>query len=300
MRIGLIDVDSHRSPNLALMKLSAHHKNYGDTVEWAMIGERYDRVYMSKVFSFTEDYGLPINCDDIRKGGTGYRLYDQWLPDEIEHTCPDYGLYPQYDHAYGFLTRGCVNKCPFCVVPRKEGIIRPHADISEFISDKKTAILFDNNIVASDHGLEQLKKIVDMKIKIDANQGLDARIIAGNRDIANLLGRVKWIRSLLHLAFDNTAYTPFVDRAVEYLREAGIKPYRLIFYVLTKNDNIEDALWRIHHLKELGCQPYVMPYRDLDHHIEPSSELRRLSRWCNNKWVFKSCEWEEYTRKVKH
>ena len=33
MRVGLIAVDS-KHPNLALMKISAYHKNQGDAVEW--------------------------------------------------------------------------------------------------------------------------------------------------------------------------------------------------------------------------------------------------------------------------
>ena len=55
MNIGLVDVDSHNYPNLALMKISAWHKAHGDIVEWAMpmFGD-YDRVYQSKIFTFTD------------------------------------------------------------------------------------------------------------------------------------------------------------------------------------------------------------------------------------------------------
>ena len=126
MRIGLIDVDGHNYPNLALMKLSAHHKLMGDEVEWyTPWGDRYDIVYKSKVFSFTPDYDLAINADQVVSGGTGYAIalkdgverYD-WARDHslagpIEHIYPDYLLYPQYcnDTAYGYLTRGCPRCC---------------------------------------------------------------------------------------------------------------------------------------------------------------------------------------------
>ena len=46
MKIGLIDVDGHNFPNLPLMKISAYHKQCGDTVEWVNLFEHYDRVYM--------------------------------------------------------------------------------------------------------------------------------------------------------------------------------------------------------------------------------------------------------------
>lgn len=122
MNIGLIAVDSD-FPNLALMKISQYHKNNGDAVEWYTPFNEYDIVYMSKIFSFTPDYNQWItNAKHIRKGGTGYDLHIT-LPEEMEYVKPDYSIYPHIDNktAYGFLTRGCPNKCKWCVVPRKEG-----------------------------------------------------------------------------------------------------------------------------------------------------------------------------------
>ena len=74
MKIGLIDADGHNFPNIPLMKISAYHKTRGDQVEWynPIISGHVDRVYMSKVFSFTPDYDLPIYADQIIKGGSGY------------------------------------------------------------------------------------------------------------------------------------------------------------------------------------------------------------------------------------
>ena len=140
MKIGMIDVDGHHYPNLALMKLSAYHKAKGDQVEWYTGIDYYDRVYLSKVFGFTLDEERVIQADEVVRGGSGYKLFDQWLPEDIEHICPDYSLYPMFPEAYGFLTRGCVNKCSFCIVPRKEGGIRKHSDITEFLDGRKSAI----------------------------------------------------------------------------------------------------------------------------------------------------------------
>ena len=113
MRIGLIDVDGHRFPNLCLMKLSAYHKTRGDTVEWYDSGKWYDLVYMSRVFTdtYSKDYEGSIKAYHVIKGGTGYGL-DNKLPDIVEHMHPDYGLYPEFaGTAYGFLSRGCPRGC---------------------------------------------------------------------------------------------------------------------------------------------------------------------------------------------
>ncbi len=291
MKIGLIDVDGHNFPNLALMKLSAWHKAQGDTVEWAQSFRRYDLLYKSKVFTFSTERPFLVSADKIITGGTGYRDYSTALPDEIEHTCPDYSLYPEFRAAYGFLTRGCPNRCPWCVVPKKEGAIRPHAELSEFIADRKEAILLDNNVLASDFGLSQIEEIVRRGIRVDCNQGLDARIIAGNPDIARLLARVKWIR-YIRMAYDHAANEEPVMKAIENLKTAGVKPYRMFFYVLVKD--IADALKRIEQLRSAGVQPFAQPYRDFDNHTKPSVEQRRLARWCNHKAIFNSIRFRNY------
>lgn len=202
MNIGLMAVDSVY-PNLALMKISSWHKAKGDCVEWYNPFDEYDVVYMSKVFSFTEDSRQYMtNAKEIRKGGTGYSLSVK-LDEAIEFVTPDYSIYPKIDDrtAYGFLTRGCPNRCKWCVVPRKEGGIKPYMDVEEIAVDGRNELyLMDNNILACDYGLEQIEKIIRMnegrkkKIKVDFNQGLDARLVTD--EIAKMLSRLKWIKRI--------------------------------------------------------------------------------------------------------
>ncbi|WP_443683742.1 hypothetical protein [Phocaeicola plebeius] len=137
MNIGLLAVDSNY-PNLALMKISSYHKARGDKVGWYNPFDHYDKVYMAKVFSFTEDYRQWItNADQIEKGGTGYDIKKVLLP-EIDRMIPDYDLYNvDKNLAYGFLTRGCPNRCKWCVVPAKEGNIAPYMDIAEVSAGRK-------------------------------------------------------------------------------------------------------------------------------------------------------------------
>ena len=143
-RIGLVDVDGHNGfPNLALMRISAWHKALGDMVEWWDGMLPYDRIYMSKVFTFSPDNDTVMQSDEIIRGGTGYRDYGS-LPEEIEAMPPDYSIYPRYPYAVGFLTRGCIRSCPWCIVPRKEGGIRPAATWQEIKRpDSRTIIFLD-------------------------------------------------------------------------------------------------------------------------------------------------------------
>ena len=178
MKIALVDVDGHSGfLNLALMRLSARHKAQGDDVEWWNGFTHYDRVYLSKVFTFTPDFDTVIDADEIITGGTGYKDYTS-LPPDVEATPPDYSIYPQYQRAIGFLTRGCIRNCPWCIVPRKEGYIHPAATWEEIKRpDSREIIFLDNNVLASGHGLEQIGRMGGEPVWVDFNQGLDGPVI---------------------------------------------------------------------------------------------------------------------------
>ena len=218
MRIGLIDVDGHNYPNLALMKLSAWHKAQGDAVEWWWSDlVYYDIVYMSKVFSdtYTPDRPEPLNADRVVKGGTGYAIrtengremyhpeLDPPLPPEVEHIYPDYSLYPALTRgtAYGFLTRGCPRGCGFCHVGPKEGRCSVKvADLSEFWRGQENIVLMDPNLLACRDKWELLGQLGDSGARIDFNQGLDIRFATDPRVVEGLASlRVK----CLHFAWDN-------------------------------------------------------------------------------------------------
>lgn len=285
-RIGIIDVDGHNFPNLALMKIASYHKSIGDKVEWASV-EGYDRTYMSKVFSFTPNHITLANLGEVIKGGTGYGLNE--LPAEIEKTTPDYSIYPKFKAAYGFLTRGCPNKCNWCIVPDKEGNIRAYSDIEEFLNGRRSAILMDNNVLAHEHGLQQIEKIIRLKIKVDFNQGLDSRLITN--DVAQLLSKVRWYAPL-RLACDTVSQMPYIEKAVKLLRKHGTTPSRYFVYVLVKD--IEDAKKRVDFLRGLNVDPFAQPYRDFLNNKEPTKEQRRFARWVNHKATFKTIDFKDY------
>ncbi|KAA6344032.1 hypothetical protein EZS27_008331 [termite gut metagenome] len=230
MRIGLIDVDGHHFPNFALMKIANFHKTAGDTVEWVNYLKHYDKVYQSKVFTFTSDIQTPVQADESLKGGTRYKMYGELFCEDME---PEYFLYPQYPAAYGFLTRGCIRRCRWCIVPEKEGGIRPYRDIETVLQGRKTAILMDNNVLASNHGLKQLEKIIDLKCKVDFNQGLDNRLVTD--EIAKMLSKIKWIR-YIRFAYDTVRSVEPLLSATEKLNRYGVKKLQDIRLCTCKGD----------------------------------------------------------------
>lgn len=299
MRVGLIDVDGHNYPNLALMKISAWHKARGDTVEWWWSDLfHYDVVYMSKVFSdtYTPDHQEPLNADQVIKGGTGYAITleggrevyhperDKPLPPEIEHIRPDYSIYKKLTPktAYGFLTRGCPRGCPFCHVGAKEGRASIKvADLSEFWRGQRNINLMDPNILACPERWDLLEKLVASRAYVDFNQGLDIRL--ADQDVADLLGKMRIER--LHFAWDNPEedLRPYFERFSGWYRRKD--PAKKGVYVLTNfNSTLEKDLARIYALRDMGYSPYVMIYNK----SQAPQEVRHLQRWCNNRLIFKA------------
>ena len=286
MKIGLVDVDSHNWPNLCLMKLSAYHKVQGDQVEWWKPEGRYDIVYKSRVFTdmYSKDTVTVSNAERVILGGTGYGLKEN-LPDAVEHSYPDYSLYPQFpDTAYGFLSRGCPRNCGFCIVSGKEGRKSIQvADLSEFWDGQKEIKLMDANLLACPEHEKLIQQLAESRAWVDFSQGLDIRLITP--DNAALLNRVR--TKTIHFAWDN----PNVDLTGCFQRFSELSKIRDFrrkrVYVLTNyNSTHEQDLYRVDTLRRMGYDPYVMVYE------RPTAPpvTRHLQRWVNNKRIFRTVE----------
>lgn len=296
MKVGLIDVDGHRFPNLALMHISAHHKAHGDDVEWWWSDlVHYDVVYMSKIFSdaYSPDIPPPMNADRVIKGGTGYAIHttngkeifdkekDFDLPPEVEKTFPDYSIYPQYSFAVSMTSRGCPRGCAFCHVAAKEGRCSTKvANVSDFWCGQKEIKVLDPNITACSEKRDLMQQYIDTHAKIDFTQGLDIRLL----DQYDIQDVNKMRIGTLHFAWDNpndNLKPKFEDFAKSFRRRTNIGTV----YVLTNFcSTLDQDLYRIYTLRDLGYDPFVMIYN------KPAApkEVLRLQRWCNNKFVFKS------------
>lgn len=293
MEIGLIDVDGHNFPNLALMKISAWHKSQGDSVEWAYPMKHFDVIYQSKVFddTYTPDIDWIPDADTIIKGGTGYGL-DNRLPEDVEHIYPDYSLYPEYtkDTAYGYLTRGCPRNCSFCIVSQKEGC-RAHkvADLSEFWNGQKYIKLLDPNLLCCSERLDLLNQLIESKAYVDFTQGLDIRAV--NQQVIDHINRIK-IKEI-HFAWDNPKddLEPMFELYRKYATHKPHGSYATVYVLTNYGTTQAENLYRIYKLREMGYLPDVRVY---DKPNAPK-EILRLQRWCNNRRIFKKVpKFEDY------
>lgn len=291
MKVALIDVDGHNFPSLPLMKISTWHKQQGDSVEWydpltAWI-DTPDRVYMSKVFTFTPEYPHPVNAKEILKGGTGYDYPSgkPELPPEIEHAFPDYSLYPALckNTAYGFLTRGCPRGCGFCIVKDKEGRKSVKvADLSEFWDGQRNIVLLDPNFFACKDWKELAQQLIDSGAYIDFSQGCDIRIMTPEKIDYLLRMKIKQI----HFAWDRYEDKEIIIPKFKEFKQATGWDYRKLgVYILTNYDTtFAQDLERVYTTRDLGYSPYVMIFDK--EKVPRGHDLRRLQRWTNSRVAF--------------
>lgn len=309
MRIGLLDIDFKSNtknvyPNLALCKIAAWHKAQVDIVEFATPFDHYDILYRSKIFNFSPDDTTIYNADKEIRGGTGYDIAST-LPAYIDDMQPDFTIYPNIapNTSWGFLTRGCPNKCAWCVVPRKEGAIRPYWDIDRVANGAKNVILMDNNILAAgDYAIEQFHKIIDRGYRVDFNQALDARLITPEH--AKLLARMKWIERRIRFGCDTPKQIDECERAIHMITEEGFKGQFFLYCMLT--DDFYESWQRLMYWwlrdqelrdmhKTARIYPHCQPFRDP---INPNRTIpqwqKDMAHWCNRKVYFESTPFEEF------
>lgn len=280
MKIGLIDVDSHNFPNLALMKISSYYKRNGDSVEMATLGN-YDKLYVSKLFDFSDlNLNTLITADETIIGGSGYDLNIN-LPPEIEVRDPDYSIYPMYDFSLQFYSRGCIRNCSFCIVRQKEGYIKAVKPMALNPNGNRIEVL-DNNFFANPEWMFAVNDLIRTKQTVNLH-GVDVRLM--NEEQAYWLNKLKHHKQI-HIAWDfpNLDLTPKIKEMTKY-----IKPYKIMCYVLIGyNSTPEQDLYRVEKLRELGVDPFVMPYNKSDKY------QKKFARWVNHKAIFKTVKWIEY------
>lgn len=313
MRIGFIDCDRKNKrnefPNLPLMKLSTFHKQRGDSVEWYQtFNGHYDKVYVSKVFSFSPDYPYFIDADQIVKGGSGFAIRneagreiydkskDEPLPQEIEHLMPDYELYGITDTAYGFLSRGCPRGCDFCHIKEMQGqVSRKVANLEEFWNGQKKIVLLDANISACRDWRELFQQLEESKAWIDFSQGLDIRLMTDEKILALMRLKIEYV----HFAWDRYEDKELILPKIKHFAElTQWSRKKIVVYVLVGDRErkiTEQDLERIYLLREIAL-PYVMIYDSQN--LPRGHELKRLQRWVNNRFVWESTPtFEEYQKK---
>jgi len=300
MKIGIHSPVSDRTyyPNLALMKISSYWKSKGAKVEWYdALFNHSDAVYSSKIFDFSgEDLYLP---KDTIKGGTGYDIKSK-LPDEIEICDPDYSIYPFCDFSIQLFSRGCIRKCSFCVVPDKEGKIRAVKPMK--LNPKGSYIrVFDNNFFSAPQWRGAVKYLLEQKQPVFFENGFDARLFKEKHAVELLKLRHGIYREKLNRGINSREYLwkqyRFAwDNANDDLQPKlkeitkWFKPGKLMCYVLIGYDSTpEQDIYRIEKLREIGIDPFVMPFNKADRY------QMKIARWVNRKAIFKSVAWSDYS-----
>ena len=320
MKIGIIDADlmdnGTRHPNLALMKISAYYKEQGHEVKLIhnsyMELFEYEKIYLAKVFSFTEVPEWVLQRDNIVIGGTGfYPDGGENLPYEIEHHKPDYSLYNEYveeqlkigrktntledyiDYSIGFSTRGCFRKCKFCV-NKKYDKASKHSPISEFLEESRPYLyLWDDNFFAYPEWEQILDDIEATGKPFQFRQGLDLRLMTDRK--AKRFNNTNY-RGDFIFAFDHLEDKDKIVEKIQLWKRYSSKICKL--YVLCgfesqDEKDIENAFERIKILMEYGCMPYIMRYEDYKKSKYRSMYIE-LARWCNQPQFYKKKSFREF------
>ena len=294
MRIGIYDVDS-RIPNLALMKISAHHKLLGDEVEMYSPLFNYDKIYASKVFDFSD--GSQLDPSRMIIGGTGFDLY-KTLPQEIEDLTPDYSLY-NYPHNIGFTMRGCRLRCSFCVVPQKEGKPKENSTIDEIWTqrDSDFVMLLDNDFFGNPAWPARIEEMKALKLKVNFSQGLNIRNLKPEQ--AEALASVDFqnthrTKKQVYFAWDDPRHEKLIHKGIKLCVDHGIKTWQMAFYVLIGyHSTPAEDMHRIEVLRGYGCDPYSMPYDKSDPY------QASFTRWVNHKAIFNTVPFADYAKGIK-
>tara|TARA_Y100000310_G_scaffold271130_1_gene285478 strand:- start:108 stop:821 length:714 start_codon:yes stop_codon:yes gene_type:complete len=216
---------------------------------------------------------------------------------------PDYSLY-RVDYGMGYLMRGCIWRCAFCVVPEKEGTAHEVAAIDDLLnldSDRTRpfVVLLDNEFFFKVRwAIDRLNEFTERGIDFCPSQGLDIRVVTP--ELADALKQapfwnLKHTSRQITFAFDDINTEDRYRRGVEMLLSAGIPKRSLQSFVLVGfNSTVADDLRRIDIIREYGIDPFVMPYRNLKTGQQtPERVYRNLARWVNRR-LYKVCDFKDY------
>lgn len=322
MKILLVEPEYYTQyPPIPLLKLSAYHKERGDEIVGLVRGcssleDKPDRIYVTSLWTWAwrevwkcvRYYKTRFPFAEVWLGGLyASILYEHAVQsgadhvyvgvfEEAEDLLPDYGLlnysekWRGWDGSIVFSSRGCPFECGYCFVPKIEGKINSvKYSIKHLIYPKHTKIIFfDNNILASPGWRSIFDELEELKLKVDFNQGLDARFI--NDEVAERLSRLKFCK-MIRLAYDHKGVRKWVKRAIDLLSEYKIKKRNIMVYTLYNfTDDPEDLFTRIRDLLEWGVVAYPMRY-------QPPTALKKNS-YVAPKWDSQRLELVQRFRRV--
>lgn len=308
MNVLLLQLDG-KIPNLALMRLSTHHKALGDAVELRratapqsvhpQIGDRFDRVYASAIFETTRPVVEELRAvrPDAIIGGTGVDVALSLEDFGITEKRPDYSLYPSFTKSMGFTQRGCRLRCSFCVVPRKEGAVREDQTVAEIWRGDpypREVLLLDNDFFGNPNWRDRIEELNSGKFKVSFNQGINVRFV--NDETAAAVASVDYRddsmkTKRIYTAWDNRKDEKRLFDGLNLLVKHGVKPDHIMVYMLVgywPNETAEDREYRRAALRDFGARPYPMPF-------VRTPELVGFQRWVIGAYD-KRVSWTDFER----
>lgn len=287
--------------NLALMKLARHEVDQGNEVY--LKHQTPDKIYCSWVFKKNVNNQTRLDTFkniEVHEGGF---FVDPTitLPDHIEHLMPYYPLYEDGETIprMGYTSRGCNNKCPWCIVWRKEVQLKDHAPVSEFWDGKDQRLyILDNDFTNSPNYRKNMDFLIEHQIRANFHQGLNIRGIT--EGLTSDLSKVNsYLSNFKHrgafFAWDRTKDEDKILKGIEKVL-LHWPPSYLNFYVLAgfpSGNEFEDIFYRCKVLTDLNIRPYVMPYE------KANRKIRQLKRCISaGTWRKKGLEgaWKEYKK----
>lgn len=280
VRVQLLQLDG-KIPNLALMRIAAHHRALGHEIELKVTGNylaiqdglfdvRPDKVYASAIFTRTMPIAryLAALREDAVIGGTGWSM-ETLEGRGITTRETDYSVYPNFRQSLGFTQRGCRLNCSFCIVPQKEGKVRQEASIAEIWRGApwpKELLLLDNDFFGQANWRDRVREIREGGFKVSFNQGINARCLTeeaaeaiASVDYRDDSMKVKRIYTAWDSREDEERLFAGLNRLVKY----GVKPDHIMVYMLIgywPGETAADREYRRAQLRAFGARPYPMPY----------------------------------------
>lgn len=225
----------------------------------------HDEIHISCTFTWDRDYCEFLQYQwqgrtnkPVKLGGVAFGSpSDEFIP----------GMYVKPNII--FTTRGCNNKCPWCVVPKNEGRLKE-------LPIHPGNIIQDNNFLQA--GRAHKEKVFEMlrsQKGICFKGGLETDLIDDHfvNNINSLRIKELW------LACDTDSSLPSLKRACEKLKKAGFNRSKIYCYALSYGKNMEKDEARCRAIYESGAMPFMQLYRDFsDKKTEYPAEWNKFQR----------------------
>lgn len=276
-------------PNIALMRIAAHHRERGDDVVFRR-GKPHrelfadpDVVYGSCIFLKSR-----IVAEQLRQvypnaiiGGTGWSVSDTLEAHGITTKRQDYSIYPDFQQSIGFTQRGCRLRCKFCVVPEKEGAMAEEQGIYDIWRGDpypRELLLLDNDFFGQPNWRKHIADVRDGRFRVSFNQGINARFLTD--EAAEAIGSIDYRDDSMkvkriYTAWDNRKDEQRLFDGLARLVKYGVKPDHIMVYMLCgywQGETHEDRDYRRRRLREFGARPYPMIW-------DRTPELLGFQRW---------------------